>query len=252
MKSKLLHLLGLIMVLCSCSSAYRMGQTPDDVYFSPARPTPGYVNADRPDEPEPDGYAQGSKLSDPDMLLNGTVQDDSSLSLDGTLGSYPGNDDESLFFNPSSAAYYDPMYTGVTFYPYTDGSSFYLSFCNSFGWTRAVHRGSPKRPASYPGPRKFNLVAYGLDRNSPVQTTGPVNNPGGPARVFKKPAAATGLGNLIRRVFTPTNFPSSGRNDHTANYRGAGGNNNTPRRTFAPSSSSPGSSGGAATRTFRH
>ena len=58
MKTKLLLLLGLIIILGSCSSAYRTGQTPDDVYYSPAPIQNGYVRTDNQDEK--DSYAKNN------------------------------------------------------------------------------------------------------------------------------------------------------------------------------------------------
>ena len=45
MKSFIL-LLSLSLVFASCSTAYKSGQTPDDVYFSPERPRAEYVRVD--------------------------------------------------------------------------------------------------------------------------------------------------------------------------------------------------------------
>src|SRR5690349_1268056 len=49
MKS-ILPLLLFVLVLSSCSSAYKTGQTPDDVYFSPARPQDEYVRTEKSEE----------------------------------------------------------------------------------------------------------------------------------------------------------------------------------------------------------
>src|SRR5918993_6008453 len=44
-------LLGLtVAALSSCSTAYKSGQTPDDVYYSPARETDAYVKVENDDE----------------------------------------------------------------------------------------------------------------------------------------------------------------------------------------------------------
>ena len=41
-------LLGLaVAAFSSCSTAYRTGQTPDDVYFSPAKESAAYVETER-------------------------------------------------------------------------------------------------------------------------------------------------------------------------------------------------------------
>jgi uncharacterized membrane protein YgcG len=46
MKQRILLLFVLVTVLGSCTTMYRSGQTPDDVYFSPGRDVPAYVDAD--------------------------------------------------------------------------------------------------------------------------------------------------------------------------------------------------------------
>src|SRR5215204_1261969 len=59
MKSFLL-ILSLSLVFTSCSTAYKSGQTPDDVYFSPERPRAEYV---RVDDDEEDRYDRGQSNS---------------------------------------------------------------------------------------------------------------------------------------------------------------------------------------------
>jgi hypothetical protein len=49
MKSYLLPL-SLLVMLASCTTAYKTGQTPDDVYFSPARPVDEYVRTENNDD----------------------------------------------------------------------------------------------------------------------------------------------------------------------------------------------------------
>lgn len=51
----LLPLLSSLIVLASCSTAYKSGQTPDDVYFSPVRPQEEYVQIEK-DEDEDRSY----------------------------------------------------------------------------------------------------------------------------------------------------------------------------------------------------
>ena len=52
-----LPLLSLTLVFASCSSAYKTGQTPDDVYFSPERPQEEYVRVDK----DEDRYYRGDE-----------------------------------------------------------------------------------------------------------------------------------------------------------------------------------------------
>jgi len=46
MNTKLLLIPLIVAGFASCSTAYKTAQTPDDVYFSPARPVNDYVRSD--------------------------------------------------------------------------------------------------------------------------------------------------------------------------------------------------------------
>ena len=51
MKSKsTFSILSLALVFASCTTAYKSGQTPDDVYYSPARPQEEYVRTEKKDD----------------------------------------------------------------------------------------------------------------------------------------------------------------------------------------------------------
>ena len=49
MKS-LIPILSLLLIFSSCTTAYKSGQTPDDVYYSPARPYEEYLKVEKSDE----------------------------------------------------------------------------------------------------------------------------------------------------------------------------------------------------------
>ncbi len=50
-----LPLLSLSIIFASCSATYKSGQTPDDVYFSPARPQQEYVTTQKEDDRQNQG-----------------------------------------------------------------------------------------------------------------------------------------------------------------------------------------------------
>ena len=56
MKSRILSVFALAILLASCSSAYRQAQTPDDVYYSPAKEKEK-VYASANDKSQSDNYA---------------------------------------------------------------------------------------------------------------------------------------------------------------------------------------------------
>ena len=47
MKPQILLLAFLVAALSSCTSMYKTGQTPDDVYFSPTRPQDEYAQVEK-------------------------------------------------------------------------------------------------------------------------------------------------------------------------------------------------------------
>ena len=50
MKRQILLLAITAAALSSCTTAYKTGQTPDDVYFSPTRPQDEYVRVEEKEE----------------------------------------------------------------------------------------------------------------------------------------------------------------------------------------------------------
>jgi hypothetical protein len=50
MKYAILLLVLSVVVFSSCTTAYKTGQTPDDVYYSPARPQDEYVQTEKKDD----------------------------------------------------------------------------------------------------------------------------------------------------------------------------------------------------------
>ena len=50
MKSYVLLLALTVAALSSCTTAYKSGQTPDDVYYSPTRPSAEYVSVEKQDD----------------------------------------------------------------------------------------------------------------------------------------------------------------------------------------------------------
>src|SRR5690606_21952096 len=60
MKSTIFMLVIASVVFSSCATAYKTGQTPDDVYYSPAQPAEEYVRVDK----QNDRYYRGSRSQD--------------------------------------------------------------------------------------------------------------------------------------------------------------------------------------------
>jgi hypothetical protein len=255
MKTKHLLLFISIVVFSSCSSAYRIGQTPDDVYYSPAPPPPvDYVKTDQQDN---DTYANNNTHNIEDMAIRRGINDPmyrSNISLDFGFGYNPYDYYGSSLFSPYSSFYNPYTYTGVTFYPYNYNyyNSYYSPFNNYYYPPVYILKyGSPA--SNYTGPRRYNLGVYNNNTNTSriISHPGlPATNTSVPVRTFQtpQPVNRSGVGNLIRRVFTPSENTRSYSNDNNNN------NNSSPARTIQTntgSSSSSSSGSSAPVRSFR-
>ena len=280
MKTKHLLLLVLIAVVSSCSSAFRTGQTPDDVYYSPA-PSPAveYVRMDN--QQDRDSYSYNNTYSSEDLAIRRGISDPryrSGISLDfgygySPYGYSPYDYYGSSFYSPYSSYYNPYTYTGATFYPHNYNyygynspfTNYYYSPFSNYYYP-PVYVSTPV--SNYRGPRTYNLGVYNNNtpanrvNSHPGQPAGATTSvPVAPVRTFRTQPSnnRSGVGNLIRRVFTPSNNNRSysNDNDNGRSYRNdnSSNNNSSPARTngsgSSGSSSSSSGSSSAPVRTFR-
>ncbi len=289
MKIKYIILLAGVAAFSSCSTAYRSGQTPDDVYYSPAPESNSYVST--VNDKDQNSYSYRNEEGNSRISGMGYPAYSSPLSLSMGLGYSPYSlYSYNNFYNPygyNSYGYspyglkgmYDPYYdsygySGLSFYspynyysPYSLGLG-YSPYSYGYGYGYSPYYSpilfSRKSINTNTGARKYNLNVYNnnnRETNNTV-TTGTEQ----PIRTeTTQPSRGTGVGNVIRRVFTParTNTyvaPSNNRTYNNNNERTYNNNRNdnyqTPQRTFTPSTntqSSPSSSSGnsAPVRSFR-
>lgn len=298
MKMKYIIFLGALVVFSSCSTAYRAGQTPDDVYYSPAPVQSSYVSSVNDNDRnsyyyrnnEDDQYTSGNQ--DQNYLSLAPVTMDLGFGYSpygyGGLGYNPYyyNSFGNPFYSYDPYGMYNPYmynsfgYSGLGFYnPY--------SFYSPYGYYNPYMYNSPFLGHYYPsqyfpgsgnsnislysGPRRYNLNAYtntgSINRSNQgvgVRGSTPENTSPAPIR------RSSGIGNVIRRVFTPNRntyvSPNSNRSyNNSNNYRS--NNNSETYRTFnndqapsrnynsSPSVNTPSNSGSsnssAPVRTFR-
>lgn len=316
MKIKHMLFLGLTAALGSCSTAYRTGQTPDDVYYSPAPPQNTYVTKEN--RQEENTYV--TKESDEDQNSYSYRNEDEDIrrgienpvyrnSITFSMGMGYGYNPYSLFpynafnnpfygydpFGYSPYAYnsygyspyglkgmYNPYFNPYAFndFGYYSSPFMYSYSPYSFGYSPFYSSYSPlyyphgfSRINTNTGARKYNLNAY----NNTAKTVNPVTRgTAQPVRTVETtaPGRTTGVGNVIRRVFTPSQrnsytTPNSTRTYDNNNTRVRRSNTNSyennqsntnETRSFSPRSSSsntPSSSSGssnsnsAPVRTFR-
>jgi len=300
MKIKHLLLLAVVAAFSSCSTAYRTGQTPDDVYYSPAPQSNTYVTTATEQDKNSYSYRNQEEAD-----IRRGIEDPvyrSGITFSMGMGNYspysifPYSPYGNPFYNPYGYNYYgyDPftpyaynpygfkggmyspynsfIYNDMTFYsPYSYGFSPYYGLSPYYNpYYPIFYSTGDLRVNTNTGARRYNLNVY--NNNSATNRTGtnvqPIRSTG---TGTTQPSTGSGVGNVIRRVFTPSQRstytpPSnntSGNNRRTYNYNNDNYNNNnnsnynTPQRTFTPStpsnssSSSSGNSNSAPVRTFR-
>lgn len=289
MKIKHMLLFGIVVAFGSCSTAYRSGQTPDDVYYSPAPVQSSYVNTVT--DKDRNSY---SYRNDEDAAIRRGIQDPAyrtPITLDLGYGYSPydyGSFGYSPYSNPysfgnslygyNSYGMYNPYMNMGMYNPYMYNSFGYgglgyynpYSFYSPFNMYSSSYYGHYYSSYYYPatnvntnrGARRYNLNPYNNNNTQPANT-GSVGVRSGVQPNTSTPSApvrrTSGVGNVIRRVFTPSNNntynPPTNNNRIYNNSNNNTNNNSAPVRSFdnSPSVSTPSSSGNssAPVRTFR-
>lgn len=211
-----------VAAFSSCTSAYKTGQTPDDVYFSPVRQQDEYVQVEKKD----DRYNSGSNDYYEDRFLRMRMQDRyrwSALDDYYFYNSYAYNPYGNYYslnspWNTHWAwnAYYNPYCGGIPYYPGTI---------------------IIKNPKIYTPPSRavaFNPNSYGVGSSSSTGSKGlssSYNNSG--YNNSNRNNTSNSLGESFRKVFSGGNSNSNNNNS---------GNSSTPSRSYTPSSSNSSSS----------
>jgi len=271
MKTKYLLLVGMVVVLASCSSAYRNGQTPDDVYYSPAPAAEAYVVKNNSDERNSyrnrnsDGYSYTEEREIRQAIQNPRYRNSISFGI-GMGGYFPYSYNSfgyntygynpfgynpygynSFGYNPYwGIGYYDPFgYNPYYSYnPYYPSYGYNPHYGNSY-YPPANYYPVPSKSSSNRGARIVNLGAYTPPgTTAPRGITTPSKNgvfrpaPIAPVRTFESRTTPpvrkerSGLGSEIRRVFTPSDKRSD---TPPANNNSRTERNNTPPvRRFDP------------------
>ncbi len=209
----------------SCSTAYKTGQTPDDVYYSPARPEDEYVRMEREDDRR---YRYEEDYYD-DRYLRMKVRN-----------RYQWNDLNDWYYYERWGFGHN-YYYGSYYNPYNTWNYYYNPYCSH---TVFVNTGFPR---TYTKPRIVNLQTYtGTAVNNPKtsfsnpkygipgqnQTYTGNNNNNAPRNSSTRSGSNTG--NLLRTIF-------SGGNSGSSSSGSSGGT-----KTSTSGSSSSGSSGSSS------
>ena len=240
-----------IAALSSCASAYRTGQTPDDVYYSPGRPGAAYATT----EQQRDGrgsYTQGRSRTDyyspDDRWLRMRVSNRYRWSA---FDDYDWND---YRYNSWGYGYnsYSPFGWNSYWNNYYTWNSWYNPYCGGI-----IVINPKTNPTVYTKVRNFSLASY---TNTNYNTANNNRSAKG-IRMSTNPGynnSNSTLGNSIRKVFSG----GGGRDS----YVPSSSSGSRPDRTYTPSNnnsssssssrsgssgSSGGSSGGGVSRPTR-
>jgi len=208
-------------VFSSCTTAYKTGQTPDDVYYSPVRHQDEYVQEERKEERP----AQASEDYYEDRFLRMRIEDryrwsaldDYYFNNTYAYNSYGNYYSLNSPWNSYWAwnCHYNPYYGGIPYYP---GGVIM------------------KTPRTYIRPSRalvFNPNSYNISNTGSLSTGSKGLNSSYNNRYNNKNRTSNTLGESIRKVF------SSGNNSG-----GYDSGSNSPSRSYSPSSGSSSSSGG--------
>lgn len=235
MKSSILLLIAGTLAFSSCTTAYKTGQTPDDVYYSPDRPQDEYVRVNNDNDRR---YQNDDEDYYEDRYLRMKVRN-----------RYQWNDlDDYYFYNNRYAySYYNTWgYWNNPWNPYLSWNYYYNPYCTN---SHVVVGGGSY--VNYNRPRVFNLntyntqVANGNYSNShSTYTNGNYNNnTNRPTRTYNNSYnnnnSNSGAGNTLRNIFngSSSNNSSSGSSNN---------NNSSSSSSSSSSGSSSGSSGSSA------
>jgi uncharacterized membrane protein YgcG len=263
-----LPLLALITFFTSCSTAYKSGQTPDDVYYSPERPQVvrnEYTQVDK----ENDRQYRGSRRNEyQDDYYNDNYYNDRYLRM-MVRNRRTWSDLDFYYSDPYAYRYNYPNYFSNYWSPYSAWNSnsywnyYYNPYCshfyNPYYYTNTYYGGSygnviivnPKSPV-YNRPRTANLQVY----NSPQKSQGTRqqsygNYKSGDAPVYSTPAPrrSSNTGNELRDIFGSSNSSSSGNNSSISPSRPSSSSSGNSGSSGSSSSSSGGASR-APSRSF--
>src|SRR5258705_1102374 len=199
MKRQILLLAITAAALSSCTTAYKTGQPPDDVYFSPARPQDEYVQVKEKD----DSYRYDDNYYD-DRYLRMKVHNRTQWN----------NLDD--WYSYDRYSYRANYYYGSYYNPYTSWNYYYNPYCRNN--IIAYHPGQINVVQNVPKPRNFNLTSYTNTNYNNANSNVRMNSykSGTNRPVYNNTNSSKGFSNTIKQIFSgnSNNKNSSNKNSN--------------------------------------
>jgi hypothetical protein len=218
MKPAILLLALSAIVITSCTTAYKTGQTPDDVYYSPTRPQDEYVRTNNDD----DQKYRGDDYYD-DRYLRMKVHNRTQWSE---------LDDWYYYGNRYSYTYYNTNSWNNPWTPYSYWNYYYNPYCSNYIIV------NPKSVATYNKPRVTNLNVFNNNMLTNNSYTNPKNsNSGNNNTNFKFPTTNTNnnTGGFLRNLFSgnsESKTSSSSSNSSSSSGSSGSSGSSAPVRRF--------------------
>ena len=245
MRYRILILASIVIGLNSCSTMYKSGQTPDDVYYSPGRTVEDYVSveSDRYDRYNNDEYYNSDRYLR--MKSQGRNRwssfDDDFYYWNNPTWNNP------VYFNSFYSPWSNPWVGSYGIYSYNYwNSGFYNPFLPGFYSSPVVIVTKPTNPRAY-APRGSSLNTYRTPVSSKIG--GRVYN------ISSTPRSSNSSGSSGKYYSTPSNrsyqYSNSGSSSPSRSFNSGSSSTTTNSLPRSSGSSSSGSSGGSApVRTF--
>jgi hypothetical protein len=227
MKSKILLLAFTIALFTSCTTAYKTGQTPDDVYYSPARP-------------DADEYVKTEKKQDRTYRYDEEYYEDQYLRMK-VRDRYRWSELDDPYYYRSRYNYVS--YNCACFSNPWSPSTYWNSYYNPYYQSHVYI--NPKS-ATYTGPRVFNLNTYNNNALTNNNYINPKFNNGnsnsGSNNTYSSPRNSTrsneNAGNILRDIFGSSNSNSSNSSSSSPKSSGSSGSSSSSSSSSSSNSSS--------------
>ena len=237
-----LPILAIVLFFTSCTTSYKSGQTPDDVYYSPQRPQDEYVRVEK-DRDRDREYRYEDE---------GAYRDDRYLRMKVRNRRYTGMYEDYYSYNPYYYHYYNSnLYYNSPWSTYSYWNYYYNPYCSP-----CISCGTYPVRTTVKSTRTFDLSVYNPNQNSntvkginikgsPTTSYGNNNTPA--SRNYGSGRSNTNYGNSNRNAgdFLRDVFSGSGNSSSSGSSKGSSSSSSS-----SSSGSSSGKSTNAGTRKF--
>jgi uncharacterized membrane protein YgcG len=223
-----LPLLLVVIIFANCTSSYKSGQTPDDVYFSPTRPVEEYVRVE--------------KRNDRQYRSEEEIYDDRYVRMRLRNRMWTVLDDEYYSYHPYARYNNNYIsYNNSAWNRYNMWNCFYNPYGN--GWFISNN----PQTAIYNKPRNYNMFVFDGGNTNTNNTNTPKgyrgSNPGYRDNTENYRGSGTNAGNFLRDAIGSSGNSKGSSNSSSSSSGSSNSNNNS-------SSSGSSSSGNAPVRKF--